>query len=416
MLGAAAQPALRAGRAYGSVERCSAQAQPHMSRAHVCRSGGSSSESGSSSHHSEDREDARRRLSGGRNGAGAAASGSPGLAGPLACSSLVTRIWGDRPQHDGPINYAQFLEYLVNKRVLRLLIYDHGKNAIGASHTLSSARVSGSAQRGGSRHRRVLAFPPFCLRLPARVSHPLRCHRLSVEVCIPGYEDEPYEKMEKQRFSVALPGDYHTEVLRLAKVADRRAAAPQSGNVACRLYYVDPASQYPQLVGQAAGWMFPIVGFWLFLRGMDLVARLRGRKKNMRKEVAAAFGKSRATRTMGMGRGNTGVLFADVAGQDAAIQQFREIISMMLGDQRFVVAGAKLPKGVLLEGPPGTGKTLLAKAVAGEAGVPFFSANGSEFVEMFVGVVRSAALALRCPHLADIGCIVSPLVGCGTCA
>ena len=213
----------------------------------------------------------------------------------------------------------------------------------------------------------------------------------AVEVCIPGYEDEPFEKMEKQRFLVALPGDYHSEVLRLAKLADRRAAAPQSGNVACRLYYVDPASQYPQLVGQAAGWMLPIVGFWLFLRGMDVIARLRGRKKNMRQEVAAAFGKSRATRSMGMGRGNTGVLFADVAGQDAAIQQFREIIAMMLGDQRFAVAGAKLPKGVLLEGPPGTGKTLLAKAVAGEAGVPFFSANGSEFVEMFVGVVRGGA-------------------------
>ena len=86
-----------------------------------------------------------------------------------------------------------------------------------------------------------------------------------MEVCIPGYEDEPYEKMEKQRFSVALPGDYHTEVLRLAKGADRRAAAPQSGNVACRLYYVDPASQYPQLVGQAAGWMLPIVAVFTLL-------------------------------------------------------------------------------------------------------------------------------------------------------
>ena len=210
-----------------------------------------------------------------------------------------------------------------------------------------------------------------------------------MEVCIPGYEDEPYEKMEKQRFTVALPGDYQEEVLRLAKLADRRAASPQSGNVACRLYFVDPASQYPALVGQAASWMLPIVGFYFFLQGLDLVARLRGKKRNMRQEVAASFGKSRAARTSGMGRGNTGVLFADVAGQEPAISAFREIIDMMLGDQRFVVAGAKLPKGVLLEGPPGTGKTLLAKAVAGEAGVPFFSANGSEFVEMFVGVAAA---------------------------
>jgi hypothetical protein len=214
-------------------------------------------------------------------------------------------------------------------------------------------------------------------------------------VCIPGYEDEPFEKMEKQRFSVALPGDYHAEVLRLAKVADRRAAAPQSGNVACRLYYVDPASQYPALVGQAASWLLPIVGFWVFLKSLDVVAKLRGTRRNMRAEVAAQFGKSRATRSVGMGRGNTGVLFSDVAGQDTAIMAFQELIDMMQGDPRFAVVGAKLPKGVLLEGPPGTGKTLLAKAVAGEAGVPFFSANGSEFVEMFVGVVR-ARMWLAC--------------------
>jgi cell division protease FtsH len=100
-------------------------------------------------------------------------------------------------------------------------------------------------------------------------------------------------------------------------------------------------------------------------------------------------------RTIGMGRGNTGVMFSDVAGQDAAIEAFQEIIDQMQGDPRFLIAGAKMPKGVLLEGPPGTGKTLLAKAVAGEAGVPFFSANGSEFVEMFVGVVRARRAASR---------------------
>ena len=208
-------------------------------------------------------------------------------------------------------------------------------------------------------------------------------------MCIPGYEDEPYDKMEKQRFSVALPGDYQQEVLRLAKAADRRSAPPQSGNVACKLYFVDPAAQAPALVGQAASWLLPILVFWIFMRCLDLAARLRGQRRNQRAEIAAQFGRSRAVRTIGMGRGNTGVLFSDVAGQDAAIEAFQEVIDQMQGDPRFTIAGAKLPKGVLLEGPPGTGKTLLAKAVAGEAGVPFFSANGSEFVEMFVGVVRT---------------------------
>jgi cell division protease FtsH len=211
----------------------------------------------------------------------------------------------------------------------------------------------------------------------------------AVEVCIPGYEDEPPERMEKQRFTLALPGDYQADVLRLAKAADHRAAGPHSGNVFCQLFFVDPASQAPPLVGQAASWLLPIVGFSLFLQGLDVVARLRGLRRNMRAEVAAQFGKSRATRTMGLGRGNTGVLFEDVAGQDAAISVFRELIDMLQGDPRFMVAGASMPKGVLLEGPPGTGKTLLAKAVAGEAGVPFFSANGSEFVEMYVGVAAS---------------------------
>eukprot|EP00976_Prorocentrum_cordatum_P016053 322328-Prorocentrum_minimum.AAC.4 len=85
----------------------------------------------------------------------------------------------------------------------------------------------------------------------------------------------------------------------------------------------------------------------------------------------------------------TGIKFSDVAGVDHAVQMFQEIIDIMLGDPRYSDIGAALPKGILLEGPPGTGKTLLAKAVAGEAGVPFFSANGSEFVEMFVGVAAA---------------------------
>lgn len=208
-------------------------------------------------------------------------------------------------------------------------------------------------------------------------------------MCIPGYEDEPAEKMEKQRFTVLLPGDCQEEVLRLAKLADRRSAPPQSGNVACRLTYVDPASQYPPLVGQAASWLLPIVAFAAFTRVLDLYATLRGKKRNLRQEMASQLGKSRAARTSGLGRGNTGVLFADVAGQEPAIQAFQELISMILGNPRFKVAGAKLPRGVLLEGPPGTGKTLLARAVAGEAGVPFFSANGSEFVEMYVGVAAA---------------------------
>jgi cell division protease FtsH len=84
--------------------------------------------------------------------------------------------------------------------------------------------------------------------------------------------------------------------------------------------------------------------------------------------------------------GDTGVTFADVAGVDEAKAELQEIVDFLQNAHKYVKLGAKIPKGVLLVGPPGTGKTLLAKAIAGEAGVPFFSISGSEFIEMFVGV------------------------------
>ena len=83
---------------------------------------------------------------------------------------------------------------------------------------------------------------------------------------------------------------------------------------------------------------------------------------------------------------DTGVTFADVAGVDEAKDELREVVDFLKNPEEYGRLGGRMPKGVLLVGPPGTGKTLLAKAVAGEAKVPFFSISGSEFVEMFVGV------------------------------
>ncbi|MBA2281233.1 MAG: ATP-dependent zinc metalloprotease FtsH, partial [Acidimicrobiia bacterium] len=98
------------------------------------------------------------------------------------------------------------------------------------------------------------------------------------------------------------------------------------------------------------------------------------------------FGKSKAKR---VGPDEPKVTFADVAGCDEAVEELQEIRDFLAAPDRFRAIGAKIPKGVLLYGPPGTGKTLLARAVAGEAGVPFFSISGSDFVEMFVGVGAS---------------------------
>lgn len=102
--------------------------------------------------------------------------------------------------------------------------------------------------------------------------------------------------------------------------------------------------------------------------------------------AAMSFGKSRARMFTG---DQPTVTFADVAGVDESKEELKEVVEFLREPQKFIQLGARIPKGVLLVGPPGTGKTLLAKAVSGEAGVPFFSISGSEFVEMFVGVGAS---------------------------
>ena len=135
------------------------------------------------------------------------------------------------------------------------------------------------------------------------------------------------------------------------------------------------------------------LGGWLSLIGIFLPAVLMiafiyfiFRQTQGSNNQAMAFGKSRARMFTG---DHPSVTFADVAGAEEAKEELREIVEFLREPEKFVNFGARIPKGVLLVGSPGTGKTLLAKAVSGEAGVPFFSIAGSEFVEMFVGVGAS---------------------------
>ena len=118
---------------------------------------------------------------------------------------------------------------------------------------------------------------------------------------------------------------------------------------------------------------------------------------------AMSFGRSRARMIAG---DKPAVTFADVAGVEEAKQELTEIVEFLKYPEKFVALGARIPKGVLLVGPPGTGKTLLSKAVAGEAGVPFFSISGSEFVEMFVGVGASRVRDLFDQAKKNSPCIV----------
>ncbi|KAM0936784.1 putative peptidase M41, AAA+ ATPase domain, ATPase, AAA-type, core, peptidase, FtsH [Dioscorea sansibarensis] len=124
-------------------------------------------------------------------------------------------------------------------------------------------------------------------------------------------------------------------------------------------------------------------GFPLLLLGTLL---FRGSSGTGSPNLPFGLGRSKAKFQM---EPNTGVTFEDVAGVDEAKQEFQEIVEFLKSPEKFTAIGARIPKGVLLVGPPGTGKTLLAKAIAGEAGVPFFSLSGSEFIEMFVGVGAS---------------------------
>ena len=134
-------------------------------------------------------------------------------------------------------------------------------------------------------------------------------------------------------------------------------------------------------------WVFPIL---IFIVIGNLLSRFMMKRMTGADGIGGAFGNAMQFGKSGakvyVEDASTGVRFTDVAGQDEAKESLKEVVGFLHNPEKYAEIGAKLPKGVLLVGPPGTGKTLLAKAVAGEAGVPFFSISGSEFVEMFVGM------------------------------
>jgi cell division protease FtsH len=157
------------------------------------------------------------------------------------------------------------------------------------------------------------------------------------------------------------------------------ASVPRDRIDAITVRYAAPSAY--GFLGTLALLLLPIlllgaITFWIISRGRGPTGE------------AFSFGRTRARRVVGT---QTGITFADVAGVDEAKEELAEVVEFLRTPEKFTALGARTPRGVLLLGPPGTGKTLIAKAVAGEAGVPFFSVSGSEFVEMFVGVGASRA-------------------------
>ena len=169
---------------------------------------------------------------------------------------------------------------------------------------------------------------------------------------------------------------YYTGIIPNYDNSELKAQLDEQGVV----YNTEIVEQASPIVTFVVTWLLPVIIMYALFSLL-----MRSMSKRMGGGIGG-IGESKAKVYM---EKSTGVTFADVAGQDEAKESLVEIIDFLHNPQKYAAIGAKLPKGALLVGPPGTGKTLLAKAVAGEASVPFFSISGSDFVEMFVGVGAS---------------------------
>ena len=169
---------------------------------------------------------------------------------------------------------------------------------------------------------------------------------------------------------------YYTGIIPNYDNSELKAQLDEQGVI----YNTEIVEQASPIVTFVVTWLLPVIIMYALFSLL-----MRSMSKRMGGGIGG-IGESKAKVYM---EKSTGVTFADVAGQDEAKESLVEIIDFLHNPQKYAAIGAKLPKGALLVGPPGTGKTLLAKAVAGEASVPFFSISGSDFVEMFVGVGAS---------------------------
>ena len=204
---------------------------------------------------------------------------------------------------------------------------------------------------------------------------------------------------QDQTLQVAEGNDHYTVVVPsiLTQVYPDMLNAAKAGNrtLPSNIFKSEKAAD-TSWIGLAVTGLLPlilIVGFIIFMM----------RQAQGTNNQALSFGKSRARMFLG---NKTVVTFADVAGVDEAKTELQEVVEFLKYPEKFNSLGARIPRGVLLVGPPGTGKTLMARAVAGEAGVPFFSISGSEFVEMFVGVGASRVRDLFDQAKRNSPCIV----------
>lgn len=275
----------------------------------------------------------------------------------------------DQRQHEGRRGFLKFLLGNVGLGVPALL--GNGK-AYAEEQGVSSSRMSYSRfleYLDKDRVKKVDLFENGTIAIVEAVSPELGNRVQRVRVQLPGLSQELLQKFREKNIDFAAHN-----------------AQEDSGSLLFNL------------IGNLA---FPLI----LIGGLFLLSRRSsgGMGGPGGPGFPLAFGQSKAKFQM---EPNTGVTFDDVAGVDEAKQDFMEVVEFLKKPERFTAVGARIPKGVLLVGPPGTGKTLLAKAIAGEAGVPFFSISGSEFVEMFVGVGASRVRDLFKKAKENAPCIV----------
>ncbi|PNW85891.1 hypothetical protein CHLRE_03g201100v5 [Chlamydomonas reinhardtii] len=341
---------------------------------------------------------------------------------------------------DMRISYAKFLELLKDQRVKRLVVYGDMRTAVvEVPHPWSASVLGHPATHPfyeDSAHNRVSMLRP----------NPAAPEDVTQWFCA----EMPEWDMEKYRFYVDLPGDFwESGVLQRHLAAQRAEGAvwdPASGQyilpyraqkkvfqVSTEVQLLDPQESWDFL-----GWLLApgrlefyekaaCVAIALRVLGIVIAistgsplfklvnvgwGKLRGKgKKNATKDpkkmskqekkesqwerLTSSRAREFMTKDEKTGKmRDTGVRFEDIAGMEFLVTEMREIVRMLKGDEAYKRVGAKCPKGIIFQGPPGTGKTYLARAIAGEAEVPFFSSVGSEFVEMFAGVAAARVNSL----------------------
>lgn len=249
-------------------------------------------------------------------------------------------------------------------------------------------RPNGSRRRKSSRRLKNVIFYAIIIALIVGIFATLQFGARQEEVAfsdlVKDVNDGKVSKIVESGSSLSIymkddQGNEEEYPSKTSRIPTGASASEQGLDISKVKYEVNPPDTTGDMLWNLATIFLPVI---LMVALFVWMMRQAGAQNNQ----SLGFGKSRAKL---YGQDKTKTKFAEIAGNDAAKQDLTEVVDFLRHPKKFLALGAKIPKGVLLVGPPGTGKTMMARAVAGEAGVPFFSISGSEFVEMFVGVGAS---------------------------